>query len=140
MSTPEDEEVKRLSEGALHGDVHAQFALGLMYETGESVAQDNSEAVKWYQKAAEHGEANAQFHLALMFVNGRGVPQNDEQSVQWFRKAAERGSASGQYWMGWMHQYGEGVAKVSILSRASWFSCSAFSTSPFWKSRNARLL
>src|SRR5580704_10039019 len=44
-STPEDEEVKRLREGALRGDAHAQFALGLMYEAGESVAQDNAEAV-----------------------------------------------------------------------------------------------
>jgi hypothetical protein len=58
-----------------------------MYETGESVAQDDVEAVKWYQKAAAHGEANAQFHLGSMFVRGRGVVQDDAQAVQWFRKA-----------------------------------------------------
>ena len=46
ISTPEDEEVKRMREAALRGDVHAQFALGLMYEAGENVAQDNAEAVK----------------------------------------------------------------------------------------------
>lgn len=33
-STPEDEDVKRLREGALRGDVHAEFALGLMYQAG----------------------------------------------------------------------------------------------------------
>src|SRR5262245_10166068 len=60
-ATLEDEDVKRLFQAARRGEVHAQFELGLMYETGESVAQDNAEAVKWYEEAGSRGEANAQF-------------------------------------------------------------------------------
>ena len=33
------------------GDATAQSNLGWMYETGEGVAKDPTEAVKWYRKA-----------------------------------------------------------------------------------------
>jgi hypothetical protein len=36
-ASSEDDELKRLREAAARGDAHAQFALGLMYETGEGV-------------------------------------------------------------------------------------------------------
>ncbi len=97
---PENADVKRVRQAASDGDAHAQFALGLMYETGESVSQDHTEAVRWYRVAAEHGEANAQFRLGLMCVNGTGVPRDDTQALQWFRKAAEQGHAEAQYAVG----------------------------------------
>lgn len=38
---------------AEQGDARAQFGLGLMYDAGQGVPQDDSEAAKWYRKAAE---------------------------------------------------------------------------------------
>jgi TPR repeat protein len=52
---------------AEQGDPRAQFNLGVIYELGQCVPQDNSEAVKWYRKAAEQGLANAQYKLGLMY-------------------------------------------------------------------------
>ena len=41
------------------GDAEAQFNLGVMYESGQGVPQDDAEAVKWFQKAAEKGSDRA---------------------------------------------------------------------------------
>ncbi|WP_303396492.1 SEL1-like repeat protein, partial [Pseudomonas fragi] len=38
---------------AEQGDAAAQYKLGIMYATGEGVAQDAKQAVTWYRKAAE---------------------------------------------------------------------------------------
>ena len=60
---------------AEQGNASTQFNLGLMYNKGQGVKQDDVEAVKWYRKAAEQGEAKAQFALGLMYEGGRGVKQ-----------------------------------------------------------------
>ena len=38
-------------EKALRGDANAQFRLGVMYDYGQGVPKDNTEAVKWYRKS-----------------------------------------------------------------------------------------
>ena len=80
---------------AEQGDADAQYNLGLMYDNGRGVKQDDFEAVKWYRKAAEQGYADAQFNLGNMYANGRGVKQDDFEAVKWYRQAAEQGYAFG---------------------------------------------
>ena len=63
---------------------------GYMYDTGEGVPKNDTEAVRWYRMAAEQGDATAQVNLGLMYANGRGVPQNNTEAVRWFRMAAEQ--------------------------------------------------
>ena len=60
---------------AEQGAVDAQNNLGLMYDLGQGVPQDDKEAVKWYRKSAEQGLAIAQHNLGWMYDNGRGVPR-----------------------------------------------------------------
>ena len=73
---------------AEQGNASAQFSLGVMYNNGQGVKQDDVEAVKWYRKAAKQGDASAQFNLGDMYADGRGVKQDDVEAVKWFRKAA----------------------------------------------------
>ena len=40
---------------AVQGLAKAQYNLGVMYENGQGVAQDYTEAVKWYRKGADQG-------------------------------------------------------------------------------------
>ena len=47
----------------------AQSALGLMYQDGQGVAQDDAEAVKWFRLAAEQGDADAQSNLGSGPIN-----------------------------------------------------------------------
>ena len=73
------------------GDAQAQYNLGILYENGQGVQQNDAEAVKWYGKAAEQGYGDAQFNLGHMFVKGLGVPQNYVQAHMWFNLAAMAG-------------------------------------------------
>ena len=45
---------------AQQGDAAAQYNVGLMYEKGQGVLQDNSLAAEWYTKSAKQGLAYAQ--------------------------------------------------------------------------------
>ena len=55
---------------AEQGDAEAQISLGIMYDYGRGVPEDDTEAVKWYRKAAEQGVAKAQYNLGVMYTNG----------------------------------------------------------------------
>ena len=78
---------------AEQGDSYAQYNLGLMYDYGEGVIEDDTQAIYWFRKAAEQGHAKAQYNLGLMYESGRGIAKDDTQAVYWFRKAAEQGEA-----------------------------------------------
>ena len=111
-------------ELANEGNANAQALLGQMYESGEGVPEDDSEAVKWYRKAAEHGLAEAQHYLGLMYVKGIGVPGNDSEAVKWYRKAAEQGHAKSQLQLGVMYGSGAGISQDNSES-AKWFQKAA---------------
>ena len=76
---------------AEQGLASAQFNLGLMYDEGRGVPQDDQEAVKWYRLAADQGDALAQNNLGLMYRNGRGVPQDYVRAHMWVNLAAAQG-------------------------------------------------
>ena len=57
---------------AERGNAQAQFNLGMMYENGQGVRQDDAEAVKWYRLAAEQGFAPAQVLLDTIYNDRRG--------------------------------------------------------------------
>jgi len=75
------------------GDAGAQFKLGVMYEAGQGVKKDYTEAIKWYRRAAAQGDADAQFNLGLMYDLGRGLKRNHSEAVKLYRKAEEQGHA-----------------------------------------------
>ena len=54
-----------------------------MYDNGQGVTKDESEAVKWFRKAAEQDVAAAQFNLALKYFHGKGVPKDYTESYKW---------------------------------------------------------
>ncbi len=105
---------------AEQGMAAAQFNLGVMYEKGRGVKQDDFEAVKWFRKAAEQGMADAQFNLGFMYDKGRGVKQDDFEAVKWFRKAAEQGHAKAQALLGLEYLLGKGVQFDKSLAK-EWF-------------------
>ena len=75
---------------AEQGNAGAQYNLGVMYDKGEGVTQDNAEAVKWYRKAAEQGDARAQVVLGTMYELGRKVPHDHVQAHMLYNLAASR--------------------------------------------------
>ena len=105
---------------AEEGHAGAQFYLGLMYNNGEGVSEDDREAAFWYRKAAEQGDAFAQNNLGVMYEKGEGVPKDAVQAVFWYRKAAEQGDAFAQNNLGVMYLNGWGVPR-DYNQAVSWF-------------------
>lgn len=77
---------------AEQGDRAVQTILGEMYQSGERVLQNHTEAVRWYRLAANQGFFPAQHKLGLMYFNGHGVLQNYVLAHMWANIAAVNGS------------------------------------------------
>jgi len=75
---------------AERGEAEAQNELGMKYDFGIEVTENDISAAKWYRKAAEQGHAEAQLKLGMMYVYGTGVTQNNIEATKWIRKAAEQ--------------------------------------------------
>jgi hypothetical protein len=76
--------LQRLGEDAQEGSALAQYVLGAMYQLGEIVPQDYTEAAKWISRAADQGLAIAQFALGRMYALGQGVPEDPVRAHMWF--------------------------------------------------------
>lgn len=76
---------------ALRGDKVSQFNVGVIYERGIGVEQNQSMAANWYLRAAEQGHVDAQYNVAIMNVTGRGVDQNTTAGMMWLASAAKQG-------------------------------------------------
>ena len=102
--------LQKFQESAEKGDVIAQYALGLMYDNGEGVTQNNTTAFKWYKKAAEQGYAQAQFTTGWMYANGRGINKDYLRAGNWYAKAAEQGNNEAQQILTGLYGTGLGLA------------------------------
>ena len=102
------------------GDANAQYNLGVIYDFGKGVPEDDAESAKWFRLAAEQGDAMAQFNLGLMYANGEGVLKDDAEAVKWYRLAAEQGDARAQVHLGLMYARGKGVPEDNVQTYAWW--------------------
>ena len=92
--------------------------LGLCYDNGKGVLEDDKQAVFWYTQAAEQGYAKAQYNLALCYAAGEGVLEDDKQAVYWYTQAAEQGHPEAQYNLGICYAKGDGVSRNFVKSYA----------------------
>ena len=108
-SNPENipqSESSRLSKenlrSAEQGDTLAQYNLGLKYQNGQGVSEDQQEAFKWYELAAKQGHPQAQANLGWMYEKGQGTPQDYQKALQWYRLAAGQDVVEAQFNLGFM--------------------------------------
>jgi TPR repeat protein len=80
---PATAHLQRLREHADEGSALAQYVLGAMYQLGEVVPQDYTEAAKWFRRAADQDLAVAQFALGEMYALGQGVPEDIVHAHMW---------------------------------------------------------
>ena len=85
------EAVRWYRQAAEQGHANAQNNLGIMYDNGEGVPEDDTEAVRWYRKAAEQRDADAQYNLGAMYSRGEGVTEDDIQAYAWISVASAQG-------------------------------------------------
>jgi hypothetical protein len=80
-----------LYSSALRGDKIAQFQVGVLYERGKGIEQNQRQASQWYEKSALQGHVDAQYNIALMYATGRGIEKNERIAMMWFASAAKQG-------------------------------------------------
>jgi TPR repeat protein len=99
--------VKPLAE---HGVSWAQAEMGICYEKGYGVSEeDKIMAQKWYQKAAEQGNYLGQIRLGMLYQRGVGVDANGREALKWYKEAANQGNVLGICFVGSCYEWGVGV-------------------------------
>ena len=88
--------LEKLRPLASEGHAAAQYNLGVMYEWGNGVPQDDVEAMKWYRLSAGQSHRDAQNNLGAMYSKGEGVAQNFVEALKWFVVSADNGSEGGR--------------------------------------------
>jgi TPR repeat protein len=73
------------------GNAQASFNLGILYEDGLGVLQDNQQAIVHYEKAAQAGSSKAQYRLGLLYSAGLKIPKDDIKADKWLAAAAAQG-------------------------------------------------
>jgi hypothetical protein len=85
---------------ANRGDTEAQMCLGILYQFGEGILQNSTEAAKWVDLSAEKGDAEAEFNLGTIYYQGKCVNANYDQGVEWLKSSAKKGHSEAQYYLG----------------------------------------
>jgi len=70
---------------AAKNDPDAQFLLGMLYDAGKGVTQDQAVAASWYRRAAEQNHLLAQLFLGVLLYSGQGVKQDFGEAAHWFQ-------------------------------------------------------
>ncbi len=82
--------------------------IGICYEMGIGVEENETEAFKYYTLAANNGNTMSMYRTGLCYYNGVGVKQNLQEAFRWFNDAAGQESVHAYYYLGKMLMYGEG--------------------------------
>jgi TPR repeat protein len=109
---------KEFLAAAEEGHSDSQFNVGLMYERGIGIGQDEKEAIVWYRKSAMQGNALAQFNLAVLYEHGRGTAVDFAQANEWYRKASAQGDPLAIGNLGMLYLRGQGVEENTIAGLA----------------------
>ena len=98
------------------GDARAQSNIGVMYDNGQVVTEDDAEAVRWFTRSAEGGFPSGQFNLAVMYGKGEGVSQNRTTALRWYQTAARQGHPQSQMALVQAFYAGNGASQDNTLA------------------------
>jgi TPR repeat protein/uncharacterized protein (UPF0335 family) len=83
------------------GYVSALNDLAVLYENGDGVDANGSQAIELLKRAAQQGDPLAMYNLALHYKDGTNDVKRDVgQAAEWFAKSAESGSVSAMVELG----------------------------------------
>ncbi len=101
------------------GNPRAQFAIAIMYDSGDGVPYDFPLALSWFRRAADGGYATAQAKLGLMYLVGWAVPRDPVAAARWYRKAADQGNLIAELRLARLYAHGIGVPR-SLVEASLW--------------------
>jgi len=118
-----------LYDSASSGSAASQYELGVMFEYGRGVEQDDAKAVFWYEKSAAQFFTDALYRLAILSDNGWGTPSDKEQALGLYTAAAERGHVLAQHDLAIMYFQGADAPK-SVMQAYKWLKIAVASGEP----------
>jgi TPR repeat protein len=81
------------------GETYSAMVLGRMYNEGEGIPQDRSEALRWFRLMGDHAieesDTNLMRHLGLAYSFPNGILVDQTESFRWYQEAADRGDTEG---------------------------------------------
>jgi len=98
--------------------------LGVCYDYGLGVEENEAEAFKYYSLAANDNYTAAKYRLGLAYKYGRGTTVNLIEAYRWLSDAAQDGNFNAQYETAMMLLNGEGVGQdeaqaISMLTKVA---------------------
>lgn len=75
-------------------EVRSMYMLGIMFEKGEGIKVDFSEAASWYRKAADKDDPAAQYRLGRLYERGLGVEENQAEAMKLYKKSAQKNNSN----------------------------------------------
>ena len=106
------------------GNADAQTILGIMYDYGQGVPQDEVQALDWYLRAAIQGEPAVQYKVGDRYFRGIGTEQNYHEALEWWELAASGGHSDAQFNLGLMYYRGL-VTEPDFIRAADLFRSAA---------------
>ena len=94
---------KKASEAEVYNE-----GLGICYEMGIGVEDNETEAFKYYTLAADDGNITSMYRVGTCYYKGTGVKENYAEAYRWFNDAANNENTGAMYYLGKMLVYGEG--------------------------------
>jgi TPR repeat protein len=80
-----NQQMQRLKEVAVKGDLDAAFQLAKLYDEGALVALNPEQAVHWYRIAAEAGHGYSRLMLGYFLCRGIGISKNVIEADHWLK-------------------------------------------------------
>ena len=102
------------------GSTGTYYYLGLMYDEGYYVEEDNVQAYFWYEKSANEGYATSMNKLGMLYYKGEGVAADYAKAMEYYEMAVAKGNTSAMNNIGMMYHSGIGVVQ-SYETAMEWF-------------------
>ena len=118
-----EEAVSTWTALAAQGDPDAMFGLGLSYDVGRGVEQNDGRACRYYRLGAEGVVASA-FNYAVLLDAGRCGGRTATEVADWYGRAAAFGYSRAEYALAQLYEQGDGVPR-NPEQAAAWYRAAA---------------
>ncbi|GBB95591.1 hypothetical protein RclHR1_02570025 [Rhizophagus clarus] len=114
------DKIRNWYKQAATNDSNALYNLGVCYESGQGVYQNEIRAFEFYKKSANQGFNAAQCKLGYCYDHGIGVDVDKEQAFKFYKLAAEKKYCEAQKSLALLYEQGEGTKK-NIKEAIYWY-------------------
>ncbi len=118
-----DDWIKWTIRGAALGNPVCMYNLGELYEFGNDMETNISEAIYWYKKSADLNYSESYYKLGYFYLQGTGVEKNYYLAYDYLYKGAGAGSSNAMIALGAMFEKGLGVEQ-NFNTAAKWYQLS----------------